>query len=185
MINRRGHHVLRWTRVCYETPLWQFPAGLPRGGRPLRLSAFRRHVINDENADHDADQQRRQKKIFHFDPFALQSRTILATKKFVGVGMRPSLPTWQLTFHGPELINPARAGTVIVRKLEKAGQSPAFSNFWFGPISDGVKLFGRGGDGCGRRAGGLACISGKIRPSRETQCGYAGDDEDDSHLMSP
>jgi hypothetical protein len=79
-------------------------------------------MINDENADHDADQQRRQKKIFHFiDPFALQSRTIHATEKFVGVGMRPSLPTWQLTFHGPELINSARAGTVIIRKLEKAG----------------------------------------------------------------
>jgi hypothetical protein len=96
-------------------------------------------VIDDENADHDADQQRRQKKIFHFiDPFALQSRTIHATEKFVGVGMRPPLPTWQLTFHGPELINPACAGTIIVRKLEKAGQSPAFSSFWFRPISDGV-----------------------------------------------
>jgi hypothetical protein len=55
--------------------------------------------------------------------------------------MRPSLPTWQLTFHGPELINPARAETVIVRKLEKAGQSPAFSKFGFGLISDGIKLF--------------------------------------------
>jgi hypothetical protein len=99
-----------------------FPAGLPRRGQPLRVSAFGRHVIDDENADHDADQQRRQKKIFHFiDPFALQSRTIHATEKFVGVGMRPSLPTWQLTLHGPELINPARAGTVIIRKLEKAG----------------------------------------------------------------
>jgi hypothetical protein len=51
--------------------------------------------------------------------------------------MRPSLPTWQLTFHGPELINPARAGTIIIRKLEKAGLSPAFSKFGFGPISDG------------------------------------------------
>lgn len=125
------------------------------------MSAFGRHVINDENADHDADQQRRQKKIFHFiDPFALQSRTIHATEKFVGAGMRPPLPTWQLTFHGPELINPARAGTVIVRKLEKAGQSPALCNFWFRPISDGVKLLGRGSDGCRRRSGGLACISG-------------------------
>jgi hypothetical protein len=73
------------------------------------VSAFGRHVIDDENADHDADQQRRPKNIFHFiDPFALQSRTIHATEKFVGVGMRPSLLAWQLTFHGPELINPAR-----------------------------------------------------------------------------
>ena len=69
-----------------------FPAGLPRGGQPLRVSAFGRHVIDDENADHDADQQRRQKKIFHFiDPFALQSRTIHATEKFVGVGMQTVL----------------------------------------------------------------------------------------------
>ena len=173
-------------RLLLDAPLWQFPARLPRGGEPIRASAFGRHVIDNENADHDADQQRRQKKIFHFiDPFTLQSRTIHPTEKFAGIGMRPSLPTWQLTFHGSELINPARDGTVIVRKLEKAGRSPAFSSFWFGPISDGVKLFGRGGDGCRRRAGGLACISGKIRPGRETQCGYAGDDEDDSHLMSP
>jgi hypothetical protein len=55
------------------------------------------------------------------DPFTLQSRTIHPTEKFVGVGMWPSLPTWQLTFHGSELINPARAGTVIIRKPEKAG----------------------------------------------------------------
>jgi hypothetical protein len=140
-------------------------------------------VIDDENADHDADQQRRQKKIFHFiDPFA---SAMHATEKFAGVGMRPPLPTWQLTFHGPEPINPARAGTVIVRKLEKAGQSPAICQFGVWTISDGVKLLCRGGDGCGRRAGRLACISGKIRPGRETQCGCAGDDEDDSHLMSP
>ena len=41
---------------------------------------------------------------------------------------RPS-PTWQLMFHGPELINPDLAGTVIVRKLEKAGQNPALCQF--------------------------------------------------------
>jgi hypothetical protein len=58
------------------------------------MSAFGRHVINDENANHDADQQHRQKKAFHFfDPFALQSQTIQAMEKFVRVGMRPSLPT--------------------------------------------------------------------------------------------
>ena len=43
----------------------------PRGGRIV--SAFGRHVIDDQHADHDADQQRRQKRIFHVvDPFALQ-----------------------------------------------------------------------------------------------------------------
>ena len=39
-------------------------------------------------------------------------------------------------FHGPELINPDRAGTVIVRKLEKAGQNPAICAV--GTVSDGA-----------------------------------------------
>jgi hypothetical protein len=46
-------------------------------------------VIDDQHADYDADQQRRQKKIFHFiDPFALQPRTIDTPEKFVGDGVR-------------------------------------------------------------------------------------------------
>lgn len=87
-------------------------------------------------------------------------------------------------FHGPELINPDRAGTVIVRKLEKAGQNPAICQFRGWNRLGRRQLLCRG-DRRGRWAGGLACIGGKIRPGRETQCGCAGDDEDDSHLMSP
>jgi hypothetical protein len=41
-------------------------------------------------------------------------------------------------FHGPELINPDRAGTVIVRKLEMAGQTRPFANFAVGTVSDGA-----------------------------------------------
>ena len=87
-------------------------------------------------------------------------------------------------FHGPELINPDLAGTVIVRKLEKAGQNPAICQFRGWNRLGRRQLLCRG-DRRGRWAGGLACIGGKIRPGRETQCGCAGDDEDDSHLMSP
>jgi hypothetical protein len=45
---------------------------------------------------------------------------------------RPS-PTWQLTFHGPELKNPARAGTVIVRKWKRPGKARPFANSVFRP----------------------------------------------------
>ena len=67
--------------------------------------------------------------------------------------------------------------------MEKAGRGPGHLPIRVRAVSDGVKLLCRGDD-CGR-AGGVACIGRKIRPGRETQCGYAGDDEDDSHLMSP
>jgi len=61
------------SRLLLDATLLAISSWPLRGGQPLRVSAFGRHVIDDENADHDADQQRRQKKIFHFiDPFAPQ-----------------------------------------------------------------------------------------------------------------
>jgi hypothetical protein len=69
-------------------------------------------VIDNQHTDHDADQQRRQKKTFHLiDPFTLQSRTAHATENFVRSVMRPSFAERQLTFHGGCSINRARAGT--------------------------------------------------------------------------
>ena len=161
-------------------------AGLPRGGQLLRVSAFGRHMIDDENADHDADQQRRQKKIFHFvDPFTLQSRTVHAMENFVGIGVRPSFVERELTLHGGCSINRVRAGTTIPWSLQGKGRAkPGLI-----PIRGQNRLGRRQllcrGDRCGRCAGGLACIGGKIRPGRETQCGCAGNDEDGTHLMSP
>ncbi len=103
-------------RLLLDVPFWQFRAGLPRGRPAACVSALRRHVIDDEHADHDADQQRRQKKIFHFvDPFTLQSRTVHATENFVGIGVRPPFAERQLTFHGGCSINRVRAGTTIPR----------------------------------------------------------------------
>jgi hypothetical protein len=88
------------------------------------VSAFGRHMIDDENADHDADQQRRQKKIFHFvDPFTLQSRTVHAMENFVGIGVRPSFAERELTLHGGCSINRVRAGTTIPWSLQGKGRA--------------------------------------------------------------
>lgn len=54
------------SRLLLGVPLTG-PASLPRESRPFSVSAFWRHVIDDKHPDYDADQQRRQKKIFHFD----------------------------------------------------------------------------------------------------------------------
>jgi hypothetical protein len=81
-------------------------------------------VIDDENADHDADQQRRQKKIFHFvDTFTLQSRTVHAMENFVGIDVRPSFAERELTLHGGCSINRVRAGTTIPRSLQGKGRA--------------------------------------------------------------
>ena len=107
------------------------------------MSAFGRHMIDDENADHDADQQRRQKKIFHFvDPFTLQSRTVHAMENFVGIGVRPSFAERELTLHGGCSINRVRAGRPSLGPCkEKAGQSPALFQFGVRTVSDGANYF--------------------------------------------
>src|SRR5262245_53992086 len=78
---------------------------------------------------------------------------------------------------------PYQATVPLSDKGKGRAESPAICQIRNSPVPDGVKLLRRGGD-C-RRAGVLACIGGKIRPGRETQCNCTGDYEDDSHLMSP
>jgi len=96
-------------------------------------------VIDDQHADHDADQQRRQKKIFHFvDPFTLQSRTAHATENFVGSGVRPSFAERQLTFHGGCSINRARAGATTAPSCKERPGKPRPFAFGVGTVSDGA-----------------------------------------------
>jgi len=107
------------------------------------VSAFGRHMIDDENADHDADQQRRQKKIFHFvDTFTLQSRTVHAMENFVGIDVRPSFAERELTLHGGCSINRVRAGTTIPRSLQGKGRAkPGLFQFGVRTVSDGANYF--------------------------------------------
>ena len=179
-----GDQPLGSSRLALDARLLLDPLLAIRAGRPREeagASALGRHVIDDQHADHDADQQRRQKKIFHFvDPFRLQSRTVHATENFVGVGAHRLCVVRQLTFDGRDSINSARAGTTIFRQGKgraKPGHLPIRGSNRFGQRQ--LLSLCRGGDRCGRRAGGLACISGKICPGREDQCGCAGDEEDD------
>ena len=112
-----------------ETPPFAI-SGRPRAEARRRCqSAFRRHVIDDQHADHDTDQQRRQKKIFHFvDPFTLQSRTAHPTENFVRSGVRPSFAERQLTFHGGCSIDRVRAGTIIPPScMERPGRARPFA----------------------------------------------------------
>ena len=110
-------------------PFCNFGPGPRAGGRRRCQSTFRRHMIDDQHADHDADQQRRQKQIFHFvDPFALQTRTVHPTENFAGSGVRPSFAERQLTFHGDGSTNRARAGTTTPpSRKERPGKARPFA----------------------------------------------------------
>jgi hypothetical protein len=96
-------------------------------------------VIDNQHTDHDADQQRRQKKIFHLiDPFTLQSRTAHAAENFVRSVMRPSFAERQLTFHGGCSINRARAGTTVPPSCkERPGTARPFA-IKLRAVSDGA-----------------------------------------------
>ena len=122
-----------------ETPPFAI-SGRPRAEARRRCqSAFRRHVIDDQHADHDTDQQRRQKKIFHFvDPFTLQSRTAHPTENFVRSGVRPSFAERQLTFHGGCSINRARVGTMAPHPGRKGRAKPGLLPFVVRTLSDGT-----------------------------------------------
>jgi hypothetical protein len=88
----------------------------------------------------------------------------------------------RLTLDGRDSINPAVPGDrPSIRQRKRPGRARPFAGVR--TVLDGVKLLCSSGD-C-RRTGVLASIGWKIRPSRETQCDCTGDDEDDSHLMSP
>ncbi|MFY9685149.1 MAG: hypothetical protein WAJ88_05065 [Pseudolabrys sp.] len=67
-------------------------------------------------------------------PFTLQSRTIHATEKFVGVGYLRPAPGRQLTLHGRDLINLAPGRPFPLK--EKAGQTEPghFANSRFEPL---------------------------------------------------
>jgi hypothetical protein len=83
-------------------------------------STFGRHVINDQHADHDADQQRRQKKIFHFiDPFTLQEQFTQRKSPPGSFADRK-----QLTLDGRGPRNRVRTGTTILRSYRNGRARP-------------------------------------------------------------
>ena len=139
----RWNHGSSCSAFSYQPPLLAISSWPPARGPARCMSALGRRVIDHQHTDHDADQQRRQKEIFHgVAPFTLQSRTIPTNEKFVGVGYGRPLPGRQLTFHGRDWINPARAGTAMLRPARKRpGSARPFANSSFEPFRTVLNYF--------------------------------------------
>jgi len=122
------------SRLLLDATVLAISSGPPRGGQPFRVSTFGRHVIDDENADHDTDQQRRQKKIFHFiEPLraAMMNSSCGEKVRRTGVRLYVYAKAVNVSWSGPHKSGLRRNDHRP--KWKRPGVGPAFCQLGFEP----------------------------------------------------